>query len=91
MENLRSIADMGKMVLVITHGPDRAADLFSKVVVLAKVERDGAGHMVFCGSVANALEFFDTDSLEGVVRRINREDEGGDGLADRYLEKWEAR
>jgi hypothetical protein len=26
-----------------------------------------------------------------VVRRINREDEGGDGLADRYLEKWEAR
>jgi hypothetical protein len=25
------------------------------------------------------------------VRRINREDEGGDGLADRYLEKWEAR
>ena len=91
MENLRSIADMGKMVLVITHGPDRAADLFSKVVVLAKVERDGAGHMVFCGPVAEALRFFDTDSLEGVVRRINREDEGGDGLADRYLEKWEAR
>ena len=49
MENLRGIADLGKIVMVITHGPDRAADLFSKVIVLAKAERDGAGHLLFCG------------------------------------------
>lgn len=91
MENLRSIADLGKMVLVITHGPDRADDLFSKVLVLAKSERDGAGHMLFYGSVEEAKAFFDTTSLEGIVRRINRPDEGGEGLADAYLDRWEGR
>lgn len=89
MENLRDIADLGKIVMVITHGPDRAADLFSKVIVLAKAERDGAGHLLFCGPVDEAKQFFETDTLEGIVRRINRPDEGGEGLADAYLDKWE--
>ena len=89
MDNLRSIADLGKMVLVITHGPDRAAELFSKVIVLAKSERDGSGHLIFFGTVDEAKEFFGAESLEGVVRRINRPDEGGEGRADEYLTKWE--
>lgn len=91
MENLRAIADLGKMVLVITHGPDRAQDLFSKVLVLAKSERDGAGHMAFYGSVADAKRHFATEGLEAIVRRINRTDEGGDGLADHYIDLWEGR
>ena len=89
MDNLRSIADLGKMVVVITHGPDRAAELFSKVIVLAKSERDGSGHLIFFGSVDEAKAFFEVKSLEGVVRRINRPDEGGEGRADEYLNKWE--
>lgn len=88
MENLRFIADTGRIVMVITHGPDRAIDLFDKVVVLAKSGRDGSGHLAFYGSCPEALAFFETDSLEGVVRRINRPDEGGEGLADRYIEKY---
>ncbi len=88
MENLRSIANEGKIVMVISHGPDRAADLFDKVIVLAKSTRDNCGHLAFYGSVNQAYAFFGTSSLEGVVKRINREDEGGDGLSDYYIDKY---
>lgn len=91
MENLRAIADLGKMVLVITHGPDRAQDLFTKVLVLAKSERDGAGHMAFYGSVEEAKAHFGTTGLEAIVRKINRTDEGGEGLADHFIDLWEGR
>ncbi len=90
MENLSQISELGKIVMVITHGPDRAADLFDKVIVLAKADRDGAGHLLFCGPVDQAKAFFGADSLETIVRRINRADEGGDGRADEFLDKWEA-
>ena len=90
MENLRSIADEGKTVMVISHGPDRATDLFDKVIVLAKSVRDDCGHLAFFGSVEEAYAFFETDTLEGVVKRINRKDEGGDGLSDEYIDKYAA-
>lgn len=88
MDNLRHIADEGKIVMVISHGPDRAADLFDKVIVLAKSVQDNCGHLAYFGTVSGAYEFFDTDTLEGVVRRINREDEGGDGMSDYYIQKY---
>lgn len=88
MDNLRHIADEGKIVMVISHGPDRAAELFDKVIVLAKSVQDNCGHLAFFGTVSEAHSFFETDTLEGVVRRINREDEGGDGLSDYYIQKY---
>lgn len=88
MNNLRHIADEGKIVMVISHGPDRASDLFDKVIVLAKSVQDNCGHLAFFGSVSEAYDFFDTDTLEGVVRRINRKDEGGDGMSDYYIQKY---
>ncbi len=91
MQNLRTIANEGKIVMVISHGPDRAADLFDKVIVLAKSVKDNCGHLAFFGTVKEALGFFDAESLEGVVKRINREDEGGDGLSDFYIEKYSKR
>ena len=91
MEQLRAIADLGKIVMVITHSPDRAFHLFTKVIVLGKTE-DNVGHLLFFGTPSQALEFFGTDKLETIVRRINHTSEGGEGLADsfysRYL-KWE--
>ena len=87
MENLRTIADLGKIVMVITHGPDRAADLFNKVLVLGKTS-DNVGHLLFYGGVSEAKVFFGTDSLEHIVRRINSCEEGGEGLADHFLEKY---
>lgn len=91
MENLRVIANEGKIVMVISHGPDRAKDLFDKVIVLAKSVKDNCGRLAFYGSVEEAYRFFDTDSLEGVVKRINRKDEGGDGLSDHFIEKYQQR
>lgn len=88
MEQLRIIADQKRIVMVITHAPDRVRDLFDKVLVLAKGEKDNVGHMAFWGSPDEALAFFETDSLEGVVKRINRKDEGGDGKSDFYINKF---
>ena len=87
MEKLRVIADMGKIVLVITHTPDRAADLFTKVLVLGKTE-DNIGHLLYCGRPEDALAFFGTDSLEHIVHRINRKSEGGEGLADYFYNRF---
>ena len=88
MEHLRFIADTGKVVMVITHAPDRAADLFDKVVVLARSTEDNCGHLAFYGSLEEAKRFFRASSMEEVVRRINRPDEGGDGLAEHYIRKY---
>jgi ABC-type multidrug transport system ATPase subunit len=89
MENLKEIADLGKMVMIITHGPDRAADLFTRILVLGKTA-DNVGHLLFYGSVKDALSFFEVDSLEHIVKRINSKAEGGEGLADYFLEKYTA-
>ena len=88
MLSLRKIADLGKIVLIITHGPDRSIDLFKKVIVLGKTEKDNIGHLLYFGTPENAKTFFETDSLEGIIRRINRKSENGDGLADHFLEKY---
>ena len=89
MENLRQIADDNRIVIVISHSPDRAFELWDRVVVLAKDSRDDSGHLVYFGSPKDACAFFDAESLEQVVRRINNTDEGGDGLADHYIRKYE--
>ena len=88
MMRLREIADNNKIILVITHSPDRIIDLFDKVIVLAKGKEDNVGHLAFYGSPREAEEFFETDSMEGIVRKMNREDEGGEGLSDIYIEKY---
>jgi ABC-type multidrug transport system ATPase subunit len=89
MENLRSIADKGKIVMVITHSPERAGDLFDKVIVLAKSTKDNCGHLAFYGSPKEALAFFNVDAYKGIVKKINRADENGEGLADYFIEKFD--
>ncbi|MCF0116127.1 MAG: ATP-binding cassette domain-containing protein, partial [Erysipelotrichaceae bacterium] len=90
MESLRNIANQGKICLIISHAPDRAFDLFDQIIILAK-GRDDTGHLVFTGSPKEGLEFFEVDSLEKIVKRINRKDEGGEGRADEFISKWESR
>ena len=88
MENLRTIANQGKIVMVITHSPERAADLFDKVIVLAKSTKDNCGHLAFYGSVCDAFKFFEVSSFREIVRKINRPDENGEGLSDYYIDKY---
>ena len=87
-ENLRSIADQGKIVMVISHSPDRAFELFDRIIVLAK-NHEEVGRLVYYGSPKDACAFFEVDDLEGIMRRINYTEEGGEGLADYYIDKFE--
>lgn len=84
MENLRTIADTGKIVMIISHSPDRVQHLFDKIIVLAKDKEENCGRLAFFGSVDEAKKFFETQSLEGVVGKIN----GKDNAAKKYIDKW---
>ena len=86
-EQLRKIAETKKIVIVITHTPDRVIDLFDDVIVLAK-DSARTGRLAFYGSVNEAKEFFQRDSMEHIVKAVNRKEEGGDGLADEYIMKY---
>ena len=86
MQQLRAIADQGKIVIVITHTPDRVIDLFDDVIVLAK-DNNRTGRLAFYGSIEEARQFFDKSSMEQIVRTINRKEEGGEGRADEFINK----
>ena len=87
MRRLRKIADEGKIVIVITHTRDRVAYLFDDLIVLAKDSRK-TGRLAYYGSIEDAKEFFGTDTMEGIVMSVNRKEEGGDGLADHFVERF---
>ena len=87
MEQLRSIANQGKIVIVITHTPDRVADLFDEVIVLAK-DAGRTGRLAYHGPVDGAREFFGIERMEHIVKLINRTEEGGDGRADEFVRKF---
>ena len=86
-ERLKEISDTGKIVMVITHTPDRVIDLFDKVIILAK-DSGRVGRLAFYGSPEEAREFFGRDTMEDIVQCVNRSEEGGEGLADEYIEKY---
>lgn len=93
MKNLRAIADQGKIVMVISHSPNRVAHLFDDVIVLAKSEKDNCGYLAFYGDTDSACSFFDVTvkenpDLEGIVAKINRKEEGGEGKGDYYIESF---
>ncbi|MBR1558644.1 MAG: ABC transporter ATP-binding protein [Clostridia bacterium] len=86
-EQLRKIADTGKIVIVITHTPDRVIDLFDDVIVLAK-DSARTGRLAYYGSIEDARKFFGRDRMEQIVKSVNRVEEGGDGLADEFVMKY---
>ena len=88
MENLRQIADENRIVLVITHTPDRVIDLFDQVIVLAKGSCDHIGHLAFFGDIADARTFFGKETMEEIVLAVNAKDEGGEGRADEFIQKF---
>ena len=84
---LRKIADQGKIIIVITHTPDRVIDLFDDVIVLAK-DSARTGRLAYYGSIEDARKFFGRDTMEQIVKSVNRKEEGGDGLADEFVMKY---
>ena len=90
MRRLRKIADEGKIIIVITHTPDRVAYLFDDLIVLAKDSRK-TGRLAYYGSIEDAKEFFGTDTMEGILKLINQKDEGGEGKSDEFVRKYAER
>ena len=86
---LRQIADEDRIVMVVTHTPDRVIDLFDKVIVLAK-DSGRVGRLAFYGSPQEARKFFEKESMEQIVMSINSREEGGEGRADEMIEKYAA-
>ena len=84
---LRGIADEGRIVIVITHTPDRVVDLFDKVIVLAR-DSGRVGRLAFYGSPDEARAFFERDTMEHIVMSINSKEEGGEGRADELIERF---
>ena len=86
-QQLRQIADQGKIIIVITHTPDRVIDLFDDVIVLAK-DANRTGRLAYFGPITEARAFFGKDKMEEIVKSINRTEEGGDGRADEFIRKF---
>ena len=84
---LRQIADQGKIIIVITHTPDRVIDLFDDVIVLAK-DANRTGRLAWFGSIEDARKFFGKENMEEIVKSVNREEEGGEGRADEFIMKY---
>ena len=86
-QQLRHIADQGKIIIVITHTPDRVIDLFDDVIVLAK-DSARTGRLAFFGPIEEARTFFGKDRMEEIVKSVNRTEEGGEGRADEFIMKY---
>ena len=86
-QQLRQIADQGKIIIVITHTPDRVIDLFDDVIVLAK-DVNRTGRLAWFGPIGEAREFFGKEKMEEIVKSVNREEEGGEGRADEFIRKY---
>ena len=84
---LRQIADQGKIIIVITHTPDRVIDLFDDVIVLAK-DAKRTGRLAWFGPIDEARAFFGKEKMEEIVKAVNREEEGGEGRADEFVQKY---
>ena len=87
MEQLRQIADEGRIVVVVTHTPDRLTDLFDKVIVLAK-DANRTGRLAYYGTIDGAKTFFNKDTMDGIVKSVSRTEDGGEGRADEFIEKF---
>lgn len=86
-QQLRRIADQGKIIIVITHTPDRVIDLFDDVIVLAK-DANRTGRLAWFGPIEEARTFFGKQKMEEIVKSVNRQEEGGEGRADEFIMKY---
>ena len=81
MANLRTIADNDKIIMLISHSPDRAIELFDKILVLGKSQSENCGKLAFYGSPKEAMEFFGTKNIETIVDRLLED-------TDYYIDKF---
>ena len=55
--------------------------------MLAK-DVDRTGRLAYYGSVEDSYKFFDKTGMEQILRSINQKDEGGEGRATEFVERY---
>lgn len=83
MNQVREIVDEEKIAIVISHSPDRMRELYDKILVIAKDSVENCGQMAFYGKIDEALEFFQVEKLEDIVKLINNQEK-----ADYFINKF---
>lgn len=83
MNQVREIVDEEKIAIIISHSPDRMRELYDKILVIAKDSVENCGQMAFYGKIDEALEFFQVEKLEDIVKLINNQKK-----ADYFINKF---
>lgn len=88
-----------KMLNDITHKEDMTTivvshnlsnmDLYDNVVVLVKDSRN-VGRIAYAGNTSNVKTYFEKDTYVDILTSVNTLEEGGHGLADQYIAKFES-
>ena len=64
-------------------------DLFDDIIVLAK-DHARTGRLAFYGPVDEAFGFFGCTTAEEILLAINQKEEGGEGRAEEFVNKFDA-
>ena len=59
------------------------------MIVLAR-DSGRVGRLAFYGSPQEARDFFGKETMEDVVMSVNSKEQGGEGLAEHYIERYAA-
>lgn len=85
-----------KTTIIISHNIVNI-ELYDRVIVLAKETpvkgrktMDAPGRIAYAGSPAGIREFFGVKDYVDILTKINARDEGGEGLANDYIDKFAA-
>ena len=65
----------------------RYRDQIHEIMRLAK-DSGRVGRLAFYGNPEEAKAFFGRDSMEQIVLSVNRKEDGGEGLADQFIERY---
>lgn len=76
-----------KTVIVISHNLTNI-EYYDNVVVLVK-DSNKTGRIAYHGSPYQMKTFFRVDDYVDILMKLNSEDEGGENLADFYIDQYE--
>lgn len=88
MKNLRSIANQGKIVMVISHNADQVTEYFNKVLVLGRDSQQNCGTTVFYGAREDAFAFFNVSTFTEIIEALDSTTASGDSGADYFISKY---
>lgn len=88
IRNLCELTKANDLTTIVCSHNVNNLHLFDQVYVIAKSSR-GPGRIAYGGSPDGLLDYFDETDIVDVFLKINKTDEGGLGMADTYINKYE--